>query len=144
MRHHGILQIIGPAAVLLLACAGAPEEAAGPATAAPVTGGLDYPAAYTALSLPQIEGELVDAGRQTISLRDGLSLQVTTAMSVDEARDFYRAALAGAGWEEAPSREMPGMPMAGVQATRDGVRFTATITERPEGGTRVDLSVLEN
>jgi hypothetical protein len=38
---------------------------------------------------------------------------------------------------------VPGLPVAGLQATRDGVRYSTTITANPDGGTRVSITVLE-
>ena len=134
----------------LFGCSATPEEAASPeATPSPAAApsdeatGMAYPALYRSLDLPELPGgELVSAGRQTTSLRDGLTLRITTSMPVAEVRNHYSTALAELGWEEAPSRVIPGAPMAGLQATRDGVRFTATITAMGDE-TQINLTVVE-
>lgn len=125
----------------------APEAgtaAAAPPARDPAAPAADYPALYRELQLPILPGgEVEDTGRQTTSLRDGLSLRVMSPdMSVDEVREYYSTRLAAGGWDEAPSRVLPGMPMAGVQATKDGVTFTATISADPDR-TRIQLTVVE-
>jgi hypothetical protein len=72
----------------LFGCSATPEEAASPeATPSPAASpsdeatGMVYPALYRSLDLPELPGgELVSAGRQTTSLRDVLSLRITTSM----------------------------------------------------------------
>ena len=124
--------------VSLLACSGPPASSdlptasnAPPATA-PAAGesaGMAYPALYRDLDLPELPGGTVTStGRQTTSLRDGLTLRITTSMAVAEVRDYYSNALRGLGWEESPSRSVPGAPMAGLHATKNGVTYMATIT----------------
>lgn len=89
---------------------------------------MAYPALYRDLDLPELPGGTVTStGRQTTSLRDGLALRITTPMPVAEARGYYSNALRELGWEEAPSRSVPGAPMAGLNATKDGLTYTATI-----------------
>ncbi len=112
--------------------------------AAPATIAGDYPALYKELQLPILPGgEVEDTGRQTSSLRDGLSLRVMAPdRSVDEVREYYRTQLAAGGWDEVPSRVLPGMPATGVQATKDGVTFMAMITADSDR-TRIQLNVTE-
>ncbi len=130
----------------MLACSGAPSRSDVPgdvetppaeasttaSTTAPAAGesaGMAYPALYRDLDLPELPGGTVTStGRQTTSLRDGLAIRVTTSMPVAEARDCYSSALRELGWEEAPTRGVPGAPMAGLLATKDGVTYMATIT----------------
>ena len=136
----------------LLAACGTPAETEAPVDAgapaaipSPVddSTGIAYPALYRSLELPELPGGvLLSTGRQTTSLRDGLSLSITTSMSIPEVRDYYSTALGDLGWEEAPSRVIPGAPMAGLQATRDGITYTATITGLA-GETQISLSVIE-
>ena len=140
------------AILAVLAGCGAPvgtdapnDSEAPPVAAVPADGatGLAYPTLYRDLNLPELPGgELVSTGRQTTSLRDGLSLGITTSMSVSDARAYYSDALGELGWEEAPSRVIPGAPMAGFQATRDGVNYMVTITAM-EDQTQVNISVTE-
>jgi len=90
---------------------------------------MAYPDLYRDLGLPELPGGTVaSTGRQTTSLRDGITIRVTTSMPVAEARDYYSGALRELGWEEAPTRGVPGAPMAGLLATKDGLTYMATIT----------------
>ena len=127
----------------LVGCSGGTSnESDRPADADEPTG-MAYPSLYRDLELPELPGgRLVSAGRQTTSLRDGLSLRVTTSMSISEVRDYYSQALRDSGWEEAPSRVIPGAPMAGLQATRDGINYTATIMGMG-GETQINITVVE-
>jgi hypothetical protein len=61
-------------------------------------------------------------------------------MSVADTRDYYSAALGELGWEESPTRSVPGAPMAGLHATKDGVTDMATIT-RMGDATQVAISL---
>ena len=146
----GALTTAGACLCVTFACGAAdPDNAPGAAapeeTATPVTSsGMAYPAVYKDMGLPELPGgEVTSAGRQAMSLRDGLSIQVRTTMSVDEAREYYSTVLAGLGWEEQPSRVIPGMPMTGLQAIKDDLRYTVTITASPDGEGRVSISVLQ-
>ena len=130
----------------MLACSGAPAGSDVPgdadtppaaasataSTAAPAAGesaGTAYPALYRDLDLPELPGGTVTStGRQTTSLRDGITIRITTSMPVAEARDYYSGALRKLGWEEAPTRGVPGASMAGLLATKDGLTYMATIT----------------
>ena len=90
---------------------------------------MAYPAMYRDLDLPELPGGTVTStGRQTTSLRDGITIRITTSMPVAEARDYYSGALRELGWEEAPTRGVPGASMAGLLATNDGLTYMATIT----------------
>ncbi|MGE0392753.1 MAG: hypothetical protein AB7P67_04220 [Vicinamibacterales bacterium] len=142
------------ASVALPACGAG--ESVGPANAGTeatdhggmAAGASDSAAAYPALSrelhLPELPGgQVVSTGRVSTSLRDGLVLDVTSELSVEDARQFYSVELGKLGWQVQPSRAMPGMPMAAVQASRDGVTYAATITNVPEGGCRVHIVVNE-
>ena len=71
---------------------------------------------------------MTSTGRQTTSLRDGLAIRVTTSMPVAEARDYYSNALRELGWEESPTRGVPGAAMAGLHATKAGMTYMATMT----------------
>ena len=130
----------------LVGCSGATVESdnlTDAAASSAESAGLAYPALYRDMGLPELPGgQVVSTGRQETSLRDGLSLRVTTSIPVSEVRDYYSSALADLGWEETPSRVLPGLPVAGLQATRDGVNYTATITDIGEE-TRIDISVIE-
>lgn len=128
-------------AVSLSACAGEPagegqpaDAEAPPATStADTAGGMAYPGLYRDMDLPELPGgNLTSTGRQTSSLSDGLALRVETSMPVAEVRDYYSNALGELGWEESPTRSVPGAPMAGLHATRDGVTYMATITRMGE------------
>ncbi len=121
-------------------------EGAAPSIETAATGrssGVAYPAPYRDLGLPEMPGaEVISTGRQAMSLRDGLAIQLATPMSVDDARSYYSIALADLGWVEQPSRVMTGLPMAGLQATKDDLRYTVTITSTPDGVARVSISVI--
>ena len=136
-------------AALLVACAGEPasdDQPADAASAAPMTtadapAGMAYPDLYRDMALPELPGgELTSTGRQTSSLSDGLALRVSTSMPVADVRDYYSNALGELGWEEAPSRSVPGAPMAGLQAAKDGVTYMATITRIGEA-TQVNITL---
>ena len=135
--------------VLLCACSGEPasdNQPAEPASAAPMAtadapAGMAYPDLYRDLALPELAGgDLTSTGRQTSSLSDGLALRVSTSMPVAEVRDYYSDALRELGWEESPSRSVPGAPMAGLNATKDGVTYMATITRIGEA-TQVTITL---
>ena len=124
-------------AASLVACAGEPAGDNQPADTAPATpvatadapAGMAYPDLYRDLDLPELPGgDLTSTGRQTTSLSDGLALRISTSMPVAEVRDYYSNALLELGWDESPSRNVPGAPMAGLNATKDGVTYMATIT----------------
>jgi hypothetical protein len=94
------------ASSLLVACGTpaeteAPVDAGAPApTPSPIddSTGIAYPALYRSLELPELPGGvLLSTGRQTTSLRDGLSLSITTSMSIPEVRDYYSTALGRPG-----------------------------------------------
>jgi hypothetical protein len=61
-------------------------------------------------------------------------------MSVADARDYYSDALGEQGWEESPSRVVPGAPMAGLHATKAGGTLMATITAIGDT-TQINLNV---
>jgi hypothetical protein len=106
--------------------------------------GLDYPPLYRSLALPELPmATLTSTGRQSTSLRDGLSIRLSTPTAVGDVRGFYADALSKTGWTVAPSRPLPpGLPAAGVQATKDRLHFSATITAQGSA-TQVDLAVVE-
>ena len=83
---------------------------------------------------------MISTGRQTTSLRDGLALRVTTPMPVAEAHDYYSRALGELSWEDSPTRGVPGAPMAGLHATKDGLTYMATIT-RIGDATQVNINL---
>ncbi|MDA1185541.1 MAG: hypothetical protein O2930_12965 [Acidobacteria bacterium] len=133
-----ILTVLFPVvAASLCACSSEPAAGDQPAEAgvppaastAGATSGMAYPDLYRDMDLPELPGgNLTSTGRQTSSLSDGLALRVETAMPVAEVRDYYSTALGELGWEESPTRGVPGAPMAGLHATKDGVTYMATIT----------------
>lgn len=136
-------------AIPLLACSDAPSDSDGltgdgsrpAAVAADESTGEAYPDLYRDLDLPELPGGTVTStGRQTTSLRDGLAIRLTTSMPVAEAREYYSNALRQMGWEESPSRVVPGAPMAGLHATKDGVTLMATITAMGDS-TQVHLNI---
>ena len=134
--------------VLLCACSGEPASDSQPAdtasattVAADASAGMAYPDLYRDLALPELPGgDLTSTGRQTSSLSDGLALRVSTSMPVAEVRDYYSNALGELGWEESPSRSVPGAPMAGLSATKEGVTYMATITRIGEA-TQVTITL---
>lgn len=142
--------LLSPLIISLCACSGQPAGDDPPAETgtalaavdpAGSSGGTAYPALYRDLALPELPGgDLTSTGRQTSSLRDGLALRVETSMSVADTRDYYSAALGELGWEESPTRSVPGAPMAGLHATKDGVTDMATIT-RMGDATQVAISL---
>lgn len=155
MKRRIVELPLGVLAVSMLACSGAPAggdlpaeaevpAAAAPASAAPTaseSAGMAYPALYRDLDLPELPGGTVTStGRQTTSLRDGLALRVTTSMPVAEAHGYFSRALGELGWEESPTRGVPGAPMAGLHATKDGLTYTATIT-RLGDATQVNINL---
>jgi hypothetical protein len=156
MRRHTAPLLILALAAATLACGGSTTDAAPAAAPLPVpqapgmqaSGGSAYPDLYRNLSLPEIDGGTVTStGRQTTSLRDGLAITVTSGKTVDEARAFYQERLAAAGWTAAPQARgasVPGLPVAGVTFTKDRMTYTATITAAPDGGVRIQISVVEN
>jgi hypothetical protein len=102
-----------PAETEALVDAGAPAAIPSPVDDST---GIAYPTLCRSLELPELPGGvLLSTGRHTTSLRDGLSLSITTSMAIHEVRDYYSTALGDRGWEEAPSRVIPGL-----QATRTG------------------------
>jgi hypothetical protein len=109
-----------------------------------VAQGLSYPPLYTSLGLPQLpKATLTSNGRQTTSLRDGLSLRLSTSAGVSDVRAFYASALEQAGWKVAASRPLPiNVPVANVQATKDRVTFSASMTAQG-GTTQVNITVTE-
>lgn len=137
----------------MTACGGATDDvtastgSGAAAAAASTNSGMAYPAAYKALSLPELkDATLTSTGRQTTSLRDGLALALTTAKTVDQAKAYYHEALTTLGWMEekpGPAGLMPNMPVGNVTFNKDGVTFTATMTAVSASETRVDLRVLE-
>jgi hypothetical protein len=122
------------------------SSAAAAAASAP-DAGMSYPAAYTAMSLPELEGAtLTSTGRQQTSLRDGLALTLTSSKTVDEVNTFYRDALTALSWTAAPQGRgalVPNMPVAGGSFSKDGLTFTTIITAMPTGETRIEVRVLE-
>jgi hypothetical protein len=103
-----------------------------------------YPELYRSLALPELPGaQIVSTGRQTTSLRDGLAIRLTTALSVPQTRDFYRGALLDSGWAETPSRGAPpGVPLARLRFTRDQLTCIITITSMPNGS-QITINVVE-
>ncbi len=102
---------------------------------------MAYPDLYRDMDLPELPGGiLTSSGRQTSSLSDGLALRVETAMPVAEVRDYYSNALGELGWEESPTRGVPGAAMAGLHATKDGVIYMATMT-RIGDATQVSITL---
>lgn len=105
-----------------------------------------YPDTYRSLDLPVLPGGVVtSAGRQSTSLRDGLSIRLSTSQTVAEARTFYRDAMTALGWTPAapgPGAAALNLPLANVIFTRDRLTFQATITAG-DVGSLVSLTVLE-
>lgn len=143
------------AAVVLGSCAGTSEDANPAETSAPPTGEIaaaagsesSYPDLYRSMGLPVLPGAAVTStGRQSTSLRDGLTIRLTTTMSVAETRDYYRTAMAEAGWTETappgPAASVMDLPVGRVAFTKDDVSFSALLTAA-DGGTQVAINVLE-
>lgn len=141
------------AAVVLGSCAGTSEDANPAETAAPeevaAAAGNEssYPDLYRSMGLPVLPGAAVTStGRQSTSLRDGLTIRLTTTMSVAETRDYYRTAMAEAGWTETappgPAASAMDLPVGRVAFTKDDVSFSALLTAA-DGGTQVAINVLE-
>ena len=120
------------------------EDTSPPVAAARAGGESVYPETYRALGLPELpEATVVSTGRQTTSLRDGLSIQLTTSSSVREVRDYYRDALTALGWtnEGGPDRGVD-LPAAGLTFSRDGLTYRATLLGLPSG-TQVSISLID-
>lgn len=139
------------AATLLVSCSAenadtAPASTAAAPDLAPAAEAAAYPDTYRSLDLPVLPGGLVtSSGRQSTSLRDGLSIRLTTDQSVAEARTFYTDHMNSLGWTSAPSG--PGaaalnLPVANVAFTRGQLTFQATITAA-DTGSLVAITVVE-
>lgn len=151
MQRLGII-IVGAfvSAALVTGCGAESEPApAGAPTAAdanPTGDASAYPESYRSLDLPVLPGAVVtSAGRQSTSLRDGLSIRLTTERSVAEARTFYREHMTSLGWTPAasgPGAAALNLPIANVIFTRNQLTFQATITAA-DSGSLVSLTVVE-
>ena len=105
-----------------------------------------YPAVYQSENLPELPGAtLVSTGRQQTSLRDGLRLRLTSSMTLDEIRDFYREALEEQGWEERQSPASRSVStLAGMLTfTKDTLTYAVIITAPPGADTQVMTNVVE-
>jgi hypothetical protein len=150
MLKRGTAAFVFACAGFATACASeSPSDSATATTTTSVASTAEasaYPATYRDLNLPVLPGGVVtSAGRQSTSLRDGLSIRLTTSQSVAEVRAFYRDAMTALGWTPAA----PGsgaaalnLPLANVIFTRDQLTFQATITAG-DAGSLVSLTVLE-
>ena len=148
----------GRATAALLLAVGLTAGCTGGGSDAPLAGATDaepvaspdaaaYPDSYRDLDLPVLPGGVVtSAGRQSTSLRDGLSIRLTTSQSVAEARSFYENHMTELGWTPAApgpgAAALPDMPVAMVVFTKAALNFQATITAA-ESGSLVGISVIE-
>jgi hypothetical protein len=141
--------LVAAAAVVAIGCSApasrdADADGGGRAAYADASGDPAYPALYRDMQLPQPPGaQVMSTGRQEVSLDDGLSIRVTTDMTVQAARAYFSQVLADQGWDEMPARVLPGIPVANLTATRDGVTYTATFTSNGDA-TGVDINVVRN
>ena len=143
-----IVVFVGAVALAASCGADAPDAGEPSANGSPVASGdaSAYPATYRDLDLPALPGGVVtSSGRQTTSLRDGLSIRLTSDKPVAEVRTFYQDAMTALGWTPAaagPGAAALNLPIANVTFTRDQLSFSATITAG-EPGSVVSLTVLE-
>jgi hypothetical protein len=136
--------------VLVATCGAEPPDAADgepPFPGLVASGdGSAYPGTYTNLDLPVLPGGVVtSSGRQSSSLRDGLSIHLTSDKPVSEVRTFYQDAMSAIGWTPAaagPGAAALNLPVAIVTFTRDQLSFSATITAG-DSGSVVSITVLE-
>jgi hypothetical protein len=149
MRLNGLATLALVLSVPMAACGGSSEPDADPAGApgAPESSAAPsastYPGAYRDLGLPEYpDAELVDTGRQTTSLRDGLRLSLRTAESVADAAAFYEERLVADGWSAPPNR-MAGGQLIIRAFTKDNLTYQLTVRADPDGGTAIGISLLQ-
>ena len=139
------------AMALPVACGGAAEREPRPSSdtsnveTAPrstESGRSSYPDAYRQLELPEYpDATLIDTGRQTTSLTDGLRLTLRSAHSVTEAAAYYETQLTEAGWSSAPVRVQIDQFVL-REFMKDDLAYRFTIRPEPDGGVRIELLVL--
>ena len=105
---------------------------------------MDYPAIYRSQELPELTGATVTStGRQTTSLRDGIRIDLETAMPVQDALAFYREQMAPLDWQETPARTKFQSPMVGRVEFRKGALSLGITATRLGEVTKVNINLVE-
>lgn len=132
--HRFLLLIL--LSVLVSGCSGDSQDrgsaAAKGGSAAGKGGSAAYPALYTSAKLPQYPGaKLVDTGRQTTSIRDGLRLTLETSDEVKKVAAFFESEMTKLGWTFPEKRVRP-ENLDLTKYTKDDLYFQITILRSPD------------
>ncbi|VAX38243.1 hypothetical protein MNBD_PLANCTO02-612 [hydrothermal vent metagenome] len=93
---------------------------------------LQYPELYTNEQLPQYnEATLLNTGRQTTSLRDGIRLELESSQPVQTIAQFYEAKLKKSGWN-VPKQKLRNETMYKNVCTKGEMKYSLTITKNAD------------
>lgn len=96
------------------------------------SGDLQYPNLYKQANLPEYsKANLVDTGRQTTSIRDGLKLQLTSKESVQTIATYYEGEMKNLGWY-IPEQKFPNEQVYSSQYTKGDLYYQMTVTKFPD------------
>ncbi len=101
---------------------------------------LQYPELYTNEQLPQYnEATLLNTGRQTMSLKDGIRLELQSSQPVQTIAQFYETKLKKSGWN-VPKQKLRSETMYRAVYTKGEMKYSLTITKNSDEK-RVDIKI---
>ena len=104
----------------------------------------DYPEAYLKCGLPEYPGaKLIDTGRQTRSLRDGIRVQIETRDNTTRVARYFEKELKAAGWKLNPRKRSSGTACL-LAASKERLQVTVLGLRHPQRPkTRVTINLIE-
>jgi hypothetical protein len=104
----------------------------------------DYPAVYLEAGLPTYpDAKVIDVGRQTRSLRDGIRLQLETKDNPKQVAEYFERTLKASGWK-IPKRPVKTMQLALLGATKGKMYLTVQAMKVPsQNKTRIMVNVIQ-
>ncbi len=118
-------------------------EKSQPTTTSTESGNSQYPDLYKQANLPEYsKANLVDTGRQTTSIKDGLKLQLTSTESIQTIAAYYEGEMKNLGWA-IPEQKFPNDQVYNNQYTKGDLYYQVTLTKFPDE-TKITINYAEN
>jgi len=104
----------------------------------------DYPSVYLQAGLPTYpDAIIIDTGRQTRSLRDGIRVQIETRDNTTRVARYFEKELKAAGWKLDPRKRSSGTACL-LGASKERLRVTVLGLRHPQRPkTRVTINLIE-
>lgn len=104
----------------------------------------DYPSVYLQTGLPMYpDAKIIDVGRQTRSLRDGIRVQIETRDNTTRVARYFEKELKAAGWKLNPRKRSSGTACL-LGASKERLRVTVLGLRHPQRPkTRVTINLIE-